>query len=163
MKLNLLADVSKFSTGINTADKEAKGLSGKMEKYGKRMAKAFALAAAAAGAMAIKIGIDSVKSASDLNEEIGKAEVIFGDVSDEIMAFAKTAARALGFSRVEAARFSFLLATISISAAGAVGVLDLLENPSSALKPEKLSAAIAKPEVQPMASMMSVFFTIGTL
>jgi hypothetical protein len=35
MKLNLLADVSKFSTGINTADKEAKGLSGKMEKYGK--------------------------------------------------------------------------------------------------------------------------------
>ncbi|MFN3826082.1 MAG: undecaprenyl-diphosphate phosphatase [Micavibrio sp.] len=44
-----------------------------------------------------------------------------------------TAARALGFSRVEAARFSFLLATISISAAGAVGILDLIRNPSAAL------------------------------
>lgn len=44
-----------------------------------------------------------------------------------------TAARALGFSRVEAARFSFLLATISISAAGAIGILDLLANPNAAM------------------------------
>lgn len=44
-----------------------------------------------------------------------------------------TAARGLGFSRVEAARFSFLLAVISVSGAGAVGVLELLDNPSAAL------------------------------
>jgi len=44
-----------------------------------------------------------------------------------------TAARALGFSRVEAARFSFLLGTLAISGAGALGALDLLENPSAAL------------------------------
>ncbi|MCM2343165.1 MAG: undecaprenyl-diphosphate phosphatase [Alphaproteobacteria bacterium] len=44
-----------------------------------------------------------------------------------------TAARALGFSRLEAARFSFLLATISISAAGAIGILDLLANPNAAM------------------------------
>lgn len=44
-----------------------------------------------------------------------------------------TAARGLGFSRVEAARFSFLLAVISVSGAGAIGVLELLQNPSSAL------------------------------
>lgn len=44
-----------------------------------------------------------------------------------------TAARALGFSRVEAARFSFLLGTLAISGAGALGAIDLLENPSAAL------------------------------
>jgi hypothetical protein len=60
------------------------------------MAKSFAIAGAAAGAFAIKVGLDGVKSASDLNEEVSKAEVIFGDVSDEIKAFAKTADKALG-------------------------------------------------------------------
>ncbi len=112
MKLNLLADVSNFSTGINTADSEAKGLSGKMEKYGKRMAKAFALAAAAAGAMAVKIGLESVQAASDLNEEISKAEVIFGDTADQIKAFAETADKSLGISKKEA-----------LSAAGSFAVL----------------------------------------
>jgi hypothetical protein len=102
MKLNLLADVSNFSTGINTADHEAKGLSGKMEKYGKRMAAAFAVAAAAAGAMAVKIGLESVKAASDLNEEINKTEVVFGDTAKEIKDFAKTADRALGLTNKSA-------------------------------------------------------------
>lgn len=44
-----------------------------------------------------------------------------------------TAARALGFSRVEAARFSFLLAVIAISGAGAVGALELFKDPSAAM------------------------------
>jgi SLT domain-containing protein len=120
MKLNLLADVSNFSTGINIADTEAKGLSGKMEKYGKRMAKAFALAAAAAGAMAVKIGLESVKAASDLNEEISKSEVIFGDVSDEINAFAKTADRALGLTQKEALSAASTFATFG-KASGLAG------------------------------------------
>ncbi len=47
-----------------------------------------------------------------------------------------TAARGLGFSRVEAARFSFLLAVISVSGAGAVGALEFLENPSTELLTE---------------------------
>lgn len=55
-----------------------------------------------------------------------------------------TAARGLGFSRVEAARFSFLLAVISVSGAGAVGVLDFLENPSTELLIEMaIGAAVA--------------------
>ncbi len=44
-----------------------------------------------------------------------------------------TAARGLGFSRREAARFSFLLAVISVSGAGAVGILEFLEKPSAEL------------------------------
>ncbi len=116
MKLNLLADVSGFSTGINSADKEAKGFSGQMEKYGKRMAKAFALAAAAAGAMAIKIGLESVKAASDLNEEISKTEVIFGDTAEEIKAFAKTADIALGLTQKEALTAASTFATLGKNA-----------------------------------------------
>ena len=55
-----------------------------------------------------------------------------------------TAARGLGFSRVEAARFSFLLAVVSVSGAGAVGVLEFLENPSAALLMEMaMGAAIS--------------------
>lgn len=55
-----------------------------------------------------------------------------------------TAARGLGFSRVEAARFSFLLAVISVSGAGAVGVLEFLEKPSAELLTEMaIGAAVS--------------------
>lgn len=44
-----------------------------------------------------------------------------------------TAGRFLGFTRVEAARFSFLLSIIATAAAGAMGVLDYLQNPQEGL------------------------------
>lgn len=44
-----------------------------------------------------------------------------------------TAGRALGFTRLEAARFSFLLAVISVSGAGAVGALEFMKDPSTEL------------------------------
>jgi len=63
MKLNLLADVAKFGQGLMEAEKETKSFSSKIGKYSKAMAKSFAVAGAAAGAYAIKIGIDGVKAA----------------------------------------------------------------------------------------------------
>jgi hypothetical protein len=63
MKLNLLADVAQFGRGLMTAENDAKSFSSKINKYSKAMAKSFALAGAAAGAYAIKIGIDGVKAA----------------------------------------------------------------------------------------------------
>jgi undecaprenyl-diphosphatase len=44
-----------------------------------------------------------------------------------------TAARFAGFTRVEAARFSFLLSIVATSAAGMVGILDFLEDPQPGL------------------------------
>jgi hypothetical protein len=120
LKLALLADVQKFLSGMNEAETGAKGLNSKIGKYSKAMAKSFAIAGAAAGAFAIKVGLDGVKSASDLNEEVSKAEVIFGDVSNEIKAFAKTADKALGLTQTEALKAASTFATFG-KASGLVG------------------------------------------
>jgi hypothetical protein len=120
LKLALLADVQKFLSGMNEAETGAKGLNSKIGKYSKAMAKSFAIAGAAAGAFAIKVGLDGVKSASDLNEEVSKAEVIFGDVSDEIKAFAKTADKALGLTQTEALKAASTFATFG-KASGLAG------------------------------------------
>jgi hypothetical protein len=63
LKLNLLADVDKFGKGLDKAGKDAKGFGGKVSKYGKVAAKSLLAVAAAAGAMAIKLGVDAVKGA----------------------------------------------------------------------------------------------------
>jgi hypothetical protein len=63
LKLSLLADVNKFLNGMDKADKKTKGFSSSIGKYSKAMAKSFALAGAAAGAYAIKLGVDGVKAA----------------------------------------------------------------------------------------------------
>jgi hypothetical protein len=120
MKLSLLADVQKFLAGMDKADKGTKSFSSQVGKYSKAMAKSFAIAGAAAGAMAVKIGIDSVKAASDLSEEVSKAEVIFGDVADEIKAFSKTADTALGLTRKEALSAASTFATFG-KASGLAG------------------------------------------
>jgi len=63
LKLSLLADVAKFTDGMNKAENDTKGLNSKIGKYSKAMGAAFLAVGAAAGAMAIKIGVDSVKAA----------------------------------------------------------------------------------------------------
>jgi len=63
LKLALLADVKKFISGMDDADKSTKGLNDKIGKYSKRMAASFAVVGAAAGAMALKFGVDAVKAA----------------------------------------------------------------------------------------------------
>jgi hypothetical protein len=63
LKLALLADVQKFLGGMNDATMGTKTLSSKVGQYSKAMAKSFALAGVAAGAYAIKIGVDGVKAA----------------------------------------------------------------------------------------------------
>jgi hypothetical protein len=63
LKLSLLADVQKFLDGMDKADKGTQTFKSKLGNASKAMAKSFALVGAAAGAMAIKIGIDAVNAA----------------------------------------------------------------------------------------------------
>jgi len=73
LKLNLLADVDKFGTGLDKAGRDAKSFGGKVSKYGKIAAGAFAAVGAAAGAMAIKLGVDAVKGA--VEDEISQKKL----------------------------------------------------------------------------------------
>jgi hypothetical protein len=99
LKLNLLADVDQFVKGMKGAKGDIDNLGYKIGAFSRQASKYFAVAAAAAGAFAIKLGIDSVKSASDLTESMSKVEVIFGEVSSEIVAFSKIAGKNLGLSQ----------------------------------------------------------------
>jgi hypothetical protein len=116
LKLNLLADVDQFNKSLDKADNNTKGFSKNLQKYGKQAAAAFAVAGAAAAGFAVKIGLESVKAASDLNEEISKSQVIFGDTAKEIQAFAKTADKSLGLSNKEALTAASTFATLGKNA-----------------------------------------------
>lgn len=63
LKLALLADTKDFIDGLDKADRETKTFSNKLDDALQKGAAAFLAVAAAAGAMAIKIGIDAVKAA----------------------------------------------------------------------------------------------------
>jgi hypothetical protein len=63
LKLALLADTKDFIKGLDKADKETRSFSDKLGDALKKGALAFAAVGAAAGAMAIKIGVDAVKAA----------------------------------------------------------------------------------------------------
>jgi len=97
LKLSLLADVEKFLNGMDKADNSTKSFSSKVGKYSKAMAKSFAIAGAAAGAYAIKIGIDGVKAAAEdeksqrvlaiqLEKTVGANESAIKSVEDYISA-----------------------------------------------------------------------------
>ena len=63
LKLALLADTKNFIDGLDKADRETKSFSNKLDDALQKGAAAFLAVGAAAGAMAIKIGIDAVKAA----------------------------------------------------------------------------------------------------
>jgi len=65
LKLALVADINKFTTGMSDADKSTKQLKDKTLGHSKKMSAAFLGVAAAVGILAGKIGVDSIKAASD--------------------------------------------------------------------------------------------------
>jgi len=77
LKLNLLADVDQFGRSLAKADNDTKGFSKNISKYGKIAAGALLAAGAAAGAYAIKLGIDGVKAAvEDEKSQVQLAEAL---------------------------------------------------------------------------------------
>jgi hypothetical protein len=63
LKLSILADVDQLNKSLKAANNDVESSSSKISDFGKKAGLAFAAAAAAAGAYAIKIGIDGVKAA----------------------------------------------------------------------------------------------------
>ena len=63
LKLSILADVDDLNKKLKAANGDVEESAGKLEKFGKVAGAAFLAAAAAAGAYAVKIGVDGVKAA----------------------------------------------------------------------------------------------------
>jgi hypothetical protein len=63
LTLKLIADIDDFNKNLNKGSTEVEGFGGKIEKFGKVAAAAFAAAAVAAAAYAGKLAIDGVKAA----------------------------------------------------------------------------------------------------
>lgn len=120
LKLNLLADVDQFTRGLKGAKGDVDNLGYKIGQFSRAASQAFAVVAAAATVMAIKIGKDSIEAAGNLNESISKTEVIFGDAAVQVKAFSKTTAAALGISQREALDAASTFATFG-KAAGLSG------------------------------------------
>jgi hypothetical protein len=99
-------EVESFGRSADNAGNASERSQGKLSRFTSGLgaaAKAFGpLAAAAAGAAIVKIGIDSVKAASDLNEEASKSKQIFGASSAAIDKWASSAAKNLGQSKQQA-------------------------------------------------------------
>jgi hypothetical protein len=120
LKLSILADVDELKKSLNVGAKDVDGFAGKIGDFSKKAALAFAAVAAAAGAMALKIGVDAVKAASDLSETISKVGVLFGDTADDIEKFADSAASSLGQTKQQALDAAATFATFG-KAAGLSG------------------------------------------
>jgi hypothetical protein len=116
LKLSILADVDDLNKKLKAANTDVETSAGKLSEFGKKAGLAFAAAAAAAGAFAIKIGVEAVKAASDLNETISKVGVLFGESSKDIEKFAAGAAKSLGQTKQQALDAAATFATFGKSA-----------------------------------------------
>jgi hypothetical protein len=63
LKLSILADVDQLKKSLNSANNDVEGSSSKLGEFSKKAGVAFAAAAAAAGAYAVKLAVDGVKAA----------------------------------------------------------------------------------------------------
>ena len=95
----LAADLKKFNKGMTQARGGIKGFGDSLSKLA---GPALIAAGAAAGAFAVKLGVDAVNAASDLAETQNKVGVIFGQSSEQMLAFADDAVTALGQTREQA-------------------------------------------------------------
>jgi hypothetical protein len=73
LKLSILGDVSDLNKSLKTANKDVESFGSKVGDFGKKAGLALAAATAAAGAYAIKIGIDGVKAA--IEDEAAQAKL----------------------------------------------------------------------------------------
>ena len=63
LKLTILGDVDQLKKSLNQGERDAQGFGNKMDEVGAKIGAAFKVAALAAAAYAVKIGIDGVKAA----------------------------------------------------------------------------------------------------
>ena len=91
--------------GLSKAQKALSGFTGGADKGFLGLTKTTMLASAAIGGAVVAVGAfayKAIQAASDFNEAISKNNVVFGAISKEVEAFARTANTALGLSETAA-------------------------------------------------------------
>jgi hypothetical protein len=96
--------------GSKAAQKDIANLGKKFDAYSKKATKAFGLVAAAATVAAVKIGKDAVMAASDVSQQFGALDAVFGKNAKELQDFSKSMVD-YGLSTADAARYAALLGT----------------------------------------------------
>jgi len=119
-KLSILADTDDLVKGLKKAENETSNAGSSIGNTFKKVGAAAAAAGIAAGAFAVKLGIDATRAASDFSETLAKTNVLFGQSSTKVQAFADTAAEAFGQSKQQALDASATFATFG-RAAGLAG------------------------------------------
>ena len=157
--VKLVTDVTEFSSGLEKASKKLSAIGSSMSRVGDSMTLGVTLPLVAAGAAAVKF-------ASDLEETKNKTQVVFGDMSQEVFAFADDSARAMGMSEnaalSAAATFGNLFTSMGIGQGAAAdmstGLVQLAADLASFnnMNPEevflKLQSGIVG-EIEPMRAL----------
>lgn len=96
--------------GSKAAQKDIAKLGKNFDAFAKKSARAFGIAAAASAAALAKIGKDSIMAASDVSQQFGALDAVFGQNSEQLKQFSKSMVD-YGLSTAEAARYAALLGT----------------------------------------------------
>ena len=105
--------------GLSKAQKALSGFTGGADKGFLGLTKTTMLASAAIGGAVVAVGAfayKAIQAASDFNEAISKNNVVFGAISKEVEAFARTANTALGLSETAALKAAGTFAIFGKSA-----------------------------------------------
>lgn len=123
LKVDIVADAKGVASGVNDADRSLGKVGGSAGRAGKALAIGLGVGVAAAGALAVKLGVDAVKAAADMGETISKVGVLFGPAGKEVQKFADGAATSLGISKQAALDGAATFATFGKSAGMSGGEL----------------------------------------
>jgi hypothetical protein len=96
--------------GSKAASKDIAKLGKSFDGFAKKSAKAFGVAALASAAALAKISKDAIMAASDLSQQFGALDAVFGQNSEQLKEFSKSMVD-YGLSTADAARFAALLGT----------------------------------------------------
>jgi hypothetical protein len=90
------AGIKDVDDSVKTASTGMKNFTATLKSVGSAMGIAFA------GAQVANFAKESIMAASDMQESMSKVKVVFGDSSDAVIAFSKTAATSIGMSSQQA-------------------------------------------------------------
>jgi hypothetical protein len=130
LKLSILADVDNLVKGLKQGSGDVETFGSKISDFGKKAGLVFAAAAAAAGAYAIKIGIDGVKSAvADEQAQVklaGALQAATGATNEQIAAIERQITKTSLASGVADDQLRPALARLALSTSDTAKAQDLL-------------------------------------